>query len=504
MSPNRRDALKIMLAGTSLAGGMSAKLFAQQVDPVYAAYEANSETDPWTLIARDAPAAGFDGEAQLVHGRLPDGLRGTLFRNGPGRFSRQEWRYRHWFDGDGFIQSWNLGENGVSHRGRFVQTDKWQTEQAAGRFLVPALGSIPPNPGGLSGPDDMNVANTSVMMLGDELLALWEGGSAWSLDPDTLSSNGARRWGDGLDGVPFSAHPKREPDSGIVWNFGQDAIRNRLILWKISPQGELLQAGLVNEIPGGMIHDFVITERSLVFLVGSFRFEELRLPFIDSFKFRPDIPMMAVAIDKNDWTQKRVWELGPGFNFHFGGAWEEADGTIRLDAALSQDARFADGGAYAVMRGEALAESDSQSRHTEVTLRNGREAETRLLGSDFVEFPQVDMRFTGRHRTRTWTIAWRPDQIRSATRIECRHLETGALDSFDHGPGIFVEEPLFIPAPDGSNEGEGWILHTALNSQQRRTELHVFDALHLADGPQASFQLGYSAPFGFHGCWRQA
>ncbi|MBO6729903.1 MAG: carotenoid oxygenase family protein [Maricaulis sp.] len=503
MSPNRRDTLKLMMAGPCMAG-VSSPLFAQSIDPVYAAYEAASAHDPWTLITRDAPAEGFDSAARRLHGSLPDGLRGTLFRNGPGRFSRQEWRYRHWFDGDGFIQSWTIGDEGVRHRGRFVQTDKWRNEEAAGRFLVPALGSVPPNPGGLTGPDDMNVANTSVMMLGDELLALWEGGSAWSLDPDTLASNGARRWGQGLDGVPFSAHPKREPGIGIVWNFGQDAMNDRIILWKISPEGELLQAGLVPGIPGGMIHDFVITERSLVFLVGSFRFDQMRLPFIDSFSFRPDVPMIAIAIDKNDWTQKRVWEMEPGFLFHFGGAWEDADGTIRLDAALSQDARFADGGAYAVMRGEPVAESDSQTRHSLVTLRNGRAPDVQVFSTDFAEFPQVDMRFTGRQRNRTWTIAWRPEQIRSATRIESRDLHTGQLDSFDHGDGIYVEEPLFIPAPDSRNEGEGWIIHTALNTHERRTELHAFNALKLSDGPVVSWQLDHAAPFGFHGCWRQA
>ena len=67
------------LAGTGMAG-LSSALFAQSMDPVYAAYEAASQNDPWTLITRDAPAEGFDGEAVRLHGRIPDGLRGTLFR----------------------------------------------------------------------------------------------------------------------------------------------------------------------------------------------------------------------------------------------------------------------------------------------------------------------------------------------------------------------------------------------------------------------------------------
>jgi len=79
---------------------------------------------------------------------------------------------------------------------------------------------------------------------------------------------------------------------------------------------------------------------------------------------------------------------------------------------------------------------------------------------------------------------------------------TGAFDRYDHGPGIYVEEPLFIPAGPNAGEGEGWLVHTALNAGASATELHVFNALNLSAGPQASWQLPYACPFGFHGCWR--
>lgn len=171
---SRRDALGLMTA----AGGMTALPglgSAQSADPVYQAFEAAREGQDWTLGWVDAPAEGLDGVARRLHGAMPAGLQGVLHRNGPGRFSRDNYRYRHWFDGDGFVHAWQLSEDGVSHRARFVETPKWQMEEEAGRFLMPALASVPPNHGGVRGPDDMNVANTSVMMSGGELLALWEG-----------------------------------------------------------------------------------------------------------------------------------------------------------------------------------------------------------------------------------------------------------------------------------------------------------------------------------------
>jgi carotenoid cleavage dioxygenase-like enzyme len=501
MFANRREMIALMTAAGGMAG-LPGPARAEPGDPVFEAFEAARPEQPWTLGYADAPAAGLDGVAQRLTGRLPEGLEGVLYRNGPGRFSREKWRYRHWFDGDGLVQSWRLeaGEAPV-HAARFVETRKWQREEAAGRFLVPAFGSAPPDEEGLSGPDGMNAANTSVMMLDGDLLALWEGGSAWQLDPDTLQSDGPRVWGDGLAGLPFSAHPKVDPDR-TVWNFGQDAARNALVLWQIAPDGSLRRADMVGDVPGGMIHDFAVTERSLVFLVGNLRFERMRLPYLESFRWDGSRPMRAVAIDKADWSQRRTWDLPPGFLFHVGGAWERTDGTICLDAAMSGDARFAIGGAYDVMRGVAREETVSQARLHRLVLYPGGRSEQSMFDDGYAEFPQVDMRLTGLERRYTWHVGWQPGQIQGPTEIVRRDLVSGATQRFSHDAGVIVEEPLFVPA--GPAEGEGWLVHTALNTRAAATELHVLDARNVGDGPVASWRLPYACPLGFHGCWRPA
>lgn len=497
---SRRDALGLMTA----AGGVTALpglASAQSADPVYQAFETARHDQDWTLGWVDAPAEGLDGVARRLHGAMPAGLQGVLHRNGPGRFSRDNYRYRHWFDGDGFVHAWQLSEDGVSHRARFVETPKWRMEEEAGRFLMPALASVPPHHGGVRGPDDMNVANTSVMMSDGELLALWEGGSAWRLDPDTLESHGARVWGEGLAGMPFSAHPTRDVD-GTVWNFGQDAGGERLVLWQIGPDGHLKKAQMVGDVPGGMIHDFVITDRSLVFLVGGYRFEGFRLPFLDSFRWQAGTPMRAIAFDKDDWSQRRDWELPPGFLFHFGGAWEEPNGTIHLDAALSDDAEFAFDGAYRVMRGEPSPESETQSRLTRVTLGADGRATLDAFGDVFAEFPQIDARLVGQRRKFSWHVGWTDGSGEVSDRIVRRDLQSGQSDSFNYGSGIAVEEALFVPREDATAEGEGWLVHTALNLEAEAMELHVLDAMNLSAGPVGSWRLPYAAPLGFHGCWR--
>jgi all-trans-8'-apo-beta-carotenal 15,15'-oxygenase len=501
VSTTRREAFQLMAAAGGMMG-LPGWAQAATSDPVFAAFEAARDQRPWTLGFVDAPATGLDGEASLIQGALPEGLAGVLHRNGPGRFSRADWRYRHWFDGDGLVHAWQISDAGISHRARFVETPKWRSEEAAGRFLLPALGSIPPEHRGLSGPDDMNVANTSVLMVGDELLALWEGGSAWRLDPANLESRGPQVWGDGLQGLPFSAHPSRDLD-GTVWNFGQDARSGRMLIWKIAASGELENVELVGDVPGGMTHDFVITDRSLVFLIGGYRFEELRLPFIDSFKWDGAAPMRAIAFDKNDLTRRREWDLPPGFLFHFGGAWEEQNGTIHLDAALAQTAEFAADGAYRVMRGEPGDASLSQSRMTRISLMERGRTQIDVFDDGFAEMPQIDTRFIGQRRAHTWHFGWGLDQPDGATTIVDRNVETGQSTSFDYGPDKIVEEPLFIPRPGSSAEGDGWLIHTALDLRAEATELHVLDARDLASGPVGSWRLPYACPLGFHGCWRE-
>src|SRR5262245_32438884 len=63
-----------------------------------------------------------------LQGRVPAGLHGTLYRNGPARHELGGERYHHWFDGDGMVQAFRFTPHGVSHQGRFVRTAKYVQE----------------------------------------------------------------------------------------------------------------------------------------------------------------------------------------------------------------------------------------------------------------------------------------------------------------------------------------------------------------------------------------
>lgn len=286
----------------------------------------------WHVGYENAPAQGFaPAEMKLVSGRAPAGLSGTLYRNGPAWFRHGDQYAQHWFDGDGMVQRIAIGAGKAVHSGRFVDTPKRRREMAAGKFLAPGFGTVgdPGYPVGSS--DDVNPGNISVMMSGGELLALWEAGSPYRLDPVTLETRGLKSFRSDLKGMPFLAHPKREPD-GRVWSL---AISGRRVgIYNLDPDGATKSFGMVDIGASHYIHDWAMTDRKLVILCQPWIQTRNIPPFIDGFAWRPEEGMKFLIVDKDDLTRTR-WAQGPARAFyHTGAAWEENDGTIRLDAAF--------------------------------------------------------------------------------------------------------------------------------------------------------------------------
>ena len=59
-----------------------------------------------------------------------------------------------------------------------------------------------------------------MLALPDKLLALWEGGNPHALDLETLETQGLDNLGILQTNQPYSAHPKQDPQTGDLFNFG--------------------------------------------------------------------------------------------------------------------------------------------------------------------------------------------------------------------------------------------------------------------------------------------
>lgn len=357
---------------------------------LHAAFARASETRPWTAGYRSFDKDRIFSDAQLT-GRLPADLRGTLYRNGPARHERGGQRYGHRWDGDGMVQRFQFSDGGVSHLGQYVHTEKYITERAHDRFIVSGFGThIPGSDAVPEAVDMVNAANISVLLLGRELLALWEAGSAYRLDPRTLATLGVKTWNESLRGKPYSAHPRVEPD-GTLWNFGVDPLNDELTLYHAGPDGRLLRSHVltVNQLPP--THDFGVTEHHLVFLLPPLILNKERLlsgvSFAEACQWSPSLGMRVLTVDKRDWSQ-RFFDLPAGCVFHVANAWEDRQGVIRVHYMRSPDPISLLSG-WSVMRGEYRHQEGA--RLTSVTLNPATgAAEQTTVGQLEAEFPVVE------------------------------------------------------------------------------------------------------------------
>jgi carotenoid cleavage dioxygenase-like enzyme len=206
------------------------------------------------------PAAEFPLTQLLVKsGKIPEGLRGTLYRNGPARLERGGMNAGHWFDGDGAILAVHFTDAGAAAVYRYVQTAGYQAEEKSDKFLYSNYGMTAPGPVWLRWTKSVkNAANTSVLALPDRLLALWEGGWPHSLDLQTLETQGTDDLGSLESGSSYSAHCKRDPITGNIFNFGTTpGASTKLHLYKSDPTGKIVQQATVGLDGLPLIHDFV-------------------------------------------------------------------------------------------------------------------------------------------------------------------------------------------------------------------------------------------------------
>jgi len=492
---SRRSFCKTLLTSVSVAtaGLNSCKALAAEEILPYQAFASSFDNVP---EAFGPTHVNFDKP-------LPVGLSGTLYRNGPARMHRGDTSYQHWFDGDGMVHSFSLQNNTVTHTAKMVRTDRLIAEEKAGRFLWGGFGtgfehSLPVNK-----PDDMNVANISVLPVGSEVLALWEAGSPWRVDAKTLDTHGRQVFSPDTDGLPFSAHPRTDP-SGRIWNFGYLSGSGKLVLYDISASGELNRTSIIDAPNADMVHDFAITDRYLVFVLQPLRYTEnnaKNIAFADRLQWEENEPVHVLVVEKQTLQIAHRFELPAFFAFHMGNAWQD-DANIHIEVATAP--AFAPFMRQIVQAtsGQRLENTPSQPGTVELLLDlKNKRARLNPLPTSGIDFPRYDQRFTGlrtQHLFMMGRTSNMSDSVFGFNSVTAMNRKTDTESTFDYGSKKIAEEHLFVAAP-GNTPGKGWLIGTSYDWQMHRTTLSVFNAEYVADGPIAEAKLPYALPLGLHG-----
>ncbi|MDY6924362.1 MAG: carotenoid oxygenase family protein [Pseudomonadota bacterium] len=475
------------------AAALSAAVVTPETVRAMAAQEAAAD---WALATADLEADVAPRVLRLVHGRAPAGLAGTLFRNGPGKFRRPGGSATHWFDGDGLMRAFRVADGEATLEARFADTPRRRHESAIDAVVTPGFGTVGDARARVGSNDDANAANTAVMTAGDEVWALWEGGSPMAMAASDLSTRRFVTLRDDLKGMPFQAHPRYDPD-GTIWNIGLNG--GKAVIWRLNPDRGLRAAEVIDLPRASYMHDFTATARHLILVLQPWVFDHGGMPYASQFAWRPELGTQVLVIDKADLSRRRIFEL-PAFSyFHLGDAWEDGSGTIRFDVAAGKDVAFAVEGARVLVeqRGTVPGEPAVLSL---VTLHADGRAE--IVGSGVTgEFPKGDPRRAGLPRRLTAHVAGETSGRPLPTGWAVHDWDTGRSDAFHFGDRQITEEALFVPKPGRSAESDAWLVAPSINLAEGVTELHVFEAARVADGPVASWRADVALPAGFHGCW---
>jgi len=420
-----------------------------------------------------------------VTGSIPAGLDGLLLRNGPNPVVDPDPASYHWFLGDGMLHGIELTGGKAHYRNRWVRT----SEACAALGESPPVDALPPV-NGLGAK-----ANTHVVTHAGRIFALVESSLPTEVRAD-LSTVGATDF-DGTLTTPFTAHPKLDPMTGELHFFGYDYFGPPFLRYHVlDARGALVRTEPI-AIPGPvMMHDFAITNRSVVFLDLPVVFDMAlvgKQPF--PFTWRPERGARVGVMPRTGASDDVAWcEIEPCFVYHPLNAYDDADGNVVMDVVRYPDMFRAE------VFGPGATASPTLDRWTIDPAK--RSVATEHIDDVGQEFPRIDERLTGRVHRYGYTVEVAVGEHWNGLGGLRKHdLVAGTVERHEPGDGRQASEPVFVPASPDAGEDEGWILSVVYDAGRDSSDLVIVDATDFTAPSVATVHLPRRVPFGFHGSW---
>ena len=440
-------------------------------------------TEHFVLSGNFGPVAEETTARDLrVTGRIPEQLEGRLLRIGPNPIAPDPATY-HWFLGNGLVHGLALrGGRAAWYRSRFVRDDE-----------VVAAKGWPPVPGPQRA-DQLGggIANTNVISHAGRTFAIVEGGNLPVELDDNLATVRRSDFGGTLR-AGFSAHPKRDPDTGELHAAVYGAGARRIQYVVVGVDGRVRKTVDV-PVPGSpMVHDCAITPSYFVLLDLPVVVDEAAagggggLPYT----WQPDYGARVGLLPRDGGAQDVIWrEIEPCFVFHPLNAFEDGDGRVVVDVVRLPQS-------FASERYQAGNGPPTLDRWT-IDPRGGPVKEERLDDRP-QEFPRHDERRVGKPHRYGYSVEIGPGfSFEALLKHDLRERRT---ERHEEGPARRFMEPVFVPRSPDAEEDDGWVLAYAYDADADRSDVVILDARDFSAEPVATIHLPVRVPFGFHGNW---
>lgn len=448
---------------------------------------------------------------KIISGVIPQGLRGSFYRNGPALFERGGQKIGHWCDGDGAILGVHFTNQEAMGVYRYVQTEAYKTEEKAGKFIFGSYGQTPTGPIWKQLTIPMkNSANNAVLALPDRLLALWEAGNPSALDLQTLDTLGLDEQMGLEKNLPYSAHPKKDPDTGDIYNFGVSyGTKGTLHLYRSDFTGKIQQQKTIPLDSLPLIHDFVLTAEYLVFFIPPVRLNLLpflskQKSFSESLSWQPSKGTEILVIDRKTFSVVSQGKTKPWFQWRFGNGYVDDLGMVIIEVVrydnFDINQRLAE-----IPTGEIKTTAQGKLWQIHLDPQSAEIITMKPLFDQGCEYPTINPHLVGKPWRFTYLAVHQKEANISQElpgAIACFDYQTEKLTVANLGENRYPVSPIY--APDLKNPDQGWILTEIFDGNNTCSEIWIFDADCLDVKPICKLALPYVVPFGFHGTWKSA
>jgi beta,beta-carotene 9',10'-dioxygenase len=465
---------------------------------------------------RTSYAVGFadlDSETSVeslpVTGEFPRWLSGALVRTGPAKFDLARQTVNHWFDGLAMLHRFGFDDGRVSYRNRFLRSRTFCDSEATGELAQGGFATDPcrtlfERVTSIFSPTYTDNGNVNVDLFGGEPVALTETTLPVRFDAETLQALGDKDYGSQVGGQVSIAHPHHDAARGCRFSyvvaFGR---KSAYRLFAIPDDGgpERVIAEMPVDRPAYM-HSFAMTERYLVLTEFPLVVDPLRMllaaePFIRNYRWTPERGLRFHIFEKDGGQLVKSLIAPAVFGFHHVNAFEE-EGEIVIDVVVYPDAQIIDELYLARLRAGAPVNAIGQLTRY-VLQPGGRGVVTATpIGDAMIELPRTDYdKCAGKPYRYVWGIGRRMD----GDFLDCIvkvNVPSGASQTWFRD-GCYPGEPVFVPAPGSTAEGDGVLLSVVLDARRGVSFLLVLDAQSLAEIARA--ECPHSIPFGLHGSY---
>lgn len=445
-----------------------------------------------------------------VHGDLPAELNGCWYRMTPDPQYPPRLGDDIYLSGDGMISLFRFEDGHVDYKSRYVRTERFLAERKARRGLFGVYRNEFTDDPAVAGVD-RTVANTSPVWHAGRLFATKEDGLPYEIDPITLETRGRFDWNGGLRTKTVSAHPKVDPRTGELLFYGYEASGSAsrdMAFCVADKDGGLVSEEWFEAPYPGMVHDFAVTEDYVVFPIFPTIVELERLK-AGGPHWMSDITQDAWfgVIPRKGGVRDLRWFKRPGGQFfHVINAWNEGE-TISLDLCVSEMNAFPFIQDISGMAYDPRKASTLPSRWTLDLTRNDDKIDERLISPVPGDVPRVDDRRIGQRYNQSWMGMVDPMRaVRCSGPVGAGFnmvgrldVETGQTDAWYGSDDDSFQEPQFVPT--GSGELDGYVVSVIEKHAENRSDVGVFRAGRMADGPVAVIRMPLRLRGAVHGCW---